>query len=148
MASCSNIQLQSTLDYSPIITLLLLHHPIDLLNPTNTILSILLNPRLQHRLMQMEIIHRTNPHDRLARKPPRDAIHQNPADAAEMVGHGVPALDLLDHGEFGDLVLPTDVGQGLVFDDEVGGEHGGGDFAVVGAVADELKGESQNPSLA
>lgn len=29
------------------------------------------------------------------------------------------------------------MGEGGVFDDEVGGEHGGGDFAAVGAVADE-----------
>ena len=130
--------LRLTFDLPTIITALLLHHTINFLNPTNTILSVLLNPRLQERLMQMKIIHLTNPHDCLPRKARRDAVHQTSTDAAEMVGHRMAALDFLDHGEFRDFVLSADIGQGFVFDDEVGGEHGGGDLAIVGAVADKL----------
>lgn len=41
-------------------------------------------------------------------------------------------------GKLCDFVFATDVGEGVVFEEEVGGEHGAGDFAVIGAVADEL----------
>lgn len=43
-------------------------------------------------------------------------------------------------GKLCDFVLATDVGEGVVFEQEVGGEHGAGDFPIVGAVADELCG--------
>ena len=41
-------------------------------------------------------------------------------------------------GEGFDLVVAADVREGCVADGEVGGEQGGGEFAAVGAAADEL----------
>lgn len=48
--------------------------------------------------------------------------------------------DGVGFGKLCDFVLATDVGEGIVLEQEVGGEHGAGDFSVVGAVADELWG--------
>ena len=67
-----------------------------------------------------------------------DPEHQTATDLTEITFHVVPAGDGLLHVVLGDLVLAADPLDGVVFDDEVGGEHGRGDFAVVGAVAYEL----------
>ena len=48
--------------------------------------------------------------------------------------------DGVGFGKLCDFVLATDVDEGIVFEQKVGGEHGAGDFSVVGAVADELLG--------
>lgn len=54
-----------------------------------------------------------------------------------MVLHRVARGDSLALGELGELVLAADVLDGGLVDDEVRGEHGCGDLAAVGAVADE-----------
>lgn len=54
-----------------------------------------------------------------------------------MVLHGVAALDGLALREFGEQFAAADVLGGGGEDGEVAGEHAGGDFAAVGAVADE-----------
>lgn len=80
-------------------------------SPRGAILDKLLHPRPQRRIMQLEIIHRTNTHDLLARKPGADAVHQRAADGAKVVFHGVARGDgagLFEGGEF--------VGAAEVFD--------------------------------
>lgn len=67
-----------------------------------------------------------------------DSKHQTATDLTEVTLHIVPAGDGLLHVELGDLVFAADEFEGVVLDDEVGGEHGGGDFAIIGAVAYEL----------
>ena len=59
-----------------------------------------------------------------------------------MVRHGVPARDGLVLRPLGEFVLAAGVRGFGFFDDEVGGEHAGGDFAAVGAVADEAVDEA------
>lgn len=79
-----------------------------------------------------------SPQNRHPLGPATDPEHQTATDLTEITLHVVPAGDGLLHVVLGDLVLAADPLNGVVFDDEVGGEHGGGDFAVVGAVAYEL----------
>ena len=47
-------------------------------------------------------------------------------------------FDLFSHIEFSNVVLPSNEFQGVVFDDEIGGEHRRSDFTIISAVADEL----------
>ena len=54
-----------------------------------------------------------------------------------MVLHRVAAFDGFALREFGELVPAADVFGFAGEDGEVGGEHAGGDFAAVVAVADE-----------
>jgi hypothetical protein len=54
-----------------------------------------------------------------------------------VVLHSVAALDSLVLRELGELVTAADVFGLGGFDGEVAGEHARGDFAAVGAVADE-----------
>ena len=54
-----------------------------------------------------------------------------------MILHGVAAFDGLALRELGELVAAAHVRRFGRLDDEVGGEHRGGDFAAVAAVADE-----------
>ena len=89
--------------------------------------------------MLLEIINLPKPQNRHPRKTRRDSIHQTAADAAEVVCHGVARCNGVCLGEFCDFVLAADVAEGVAFEEEVGGEHGAGDFSVVGAVADELE---------
>lgn len=114
-----------------------LHCALRALKPTNAILRKLLNPRLQNRLMKIEIIHSPNPRNQHTRVPRRDAIHERAADGAEVVFHRIAGLDGFVLREFGELLTAALVSGFGGLDDEVGGEHGGGDFAAVGAGADE-----------
>ena len=90
--------------------------------------------------MQLQIIHRPHPPKVQTRKPRALPVHVCAADTAERVCHRVaagdrgaltPARELVGAGEPGDVA---------VFEDEVGAEHGGGDFAAVGAVAEVVLG--------
>ncbi len=101
--------------------------------PANTILREHLKLRLQFRLVQLQIIHRADPGDAHAWEPRAPSVHQGAADRAEVVGHVVPGGDGLALAVLREFVLAFDVLERAVFDDEVGGEHGGGDFAAVGA---------------
>jgi len=107
------------------------------LQPTNAILGINLMLGRKDRLLQIKVVDRADARDQRAREARRDSVHERAADGAEVVLHGVAALDRLALREFGELVAAAHVhGFGLL-DDEVGGEHGSGDFAAVAAVADE-----------
>ena len=110
--------------------------------PLYPILGILLPPWPQLRLMQTEVVYRADAQDAHSREAFADPIHQRPAVRAEMVRHLVPTADGLRLREGLELVLPTQVLEVLVGDDEVGGEHGGGDLVAVGAVADEAVDEA------
>ena len=54
-----------------------------------------------------------------------------------MIGHGAPGGDGVVLGEGFEVGSAAEVLEVGVGDGEVGGEHGGGDFVAVGAVADE-----------
>lgn len=112
-------------------------HSLRATKPAHTVLSILLNPRFQLSLMQMEVIHSADAHDTIPRKSRADTIHERATRGAEVIGHFVPGFDGLRLAEAFQVVSPADVFQVRVGDDEVGCEHGGCDFAAVGAVADE-----------
>lgn len=87
--------------------------------------------------MQRIIVHGPQPHHVHVREPTRDPIHQNTASATEVILHSIAGSDGVVLGEFGQLVLATDVLRGGLLDDEVGAEGGGGDLAAIRAVADE-----------
>lgn len=87
--------------------------------------------------MQTEVINGSDPGDAAARVAGADAVHERAALAAEVVRHLVAGGDGLARGVLLQLVLAAGVLHLAVLDDEVGGEHGGGDLATVGAVADE-----------
>lgn len=105
--------------------------------PTHAILLKRLNPRLELRLLQLEIVNRADSRDRHAWVSARSPVHQRSADGAEAVLHRVARRGRLVLLEARELVLAAQVFEVRVSDDEVGGEHGGGDFAAVGAVAEE-----------
>ncbi len=56
------------------------------------------------------------------------SIHQTTADAAELGRHGDTRYNWVCHSESGDLFFAADVCEGVAFEDEIGGEHGAGDF--------------------
>jgi len=114
-----------------------------LLNPSTTtkpaypILGKLLHSRLQFRLLQIEIVNRSNPHDAVSRIPRANTIHECPTSFAEIIRHGVGCGDGLVLREGCQVLLSAGMLQVLVVDDEVRGEHASGDLPAVGAVADE-----------
>lgn len=116
---------------------LLLLNPLRPLQPTNAVLRKNLHARLQRRLVQIKVIDRADSRDQHAREPRRNPVHQRAADRAEVVLHRVAAGDRLALRELRELVAAAHVLRRGVLDDEVGGEHRGGDLAAVGAVADE-----------
>lgn len=81
--------------------------------------------------MEIVIIHRSDPSDQQTRVAGRDAIHQRAADRAKVVLHDIARLDGLALRELGELVAAADVSRLSLLDDEVGSEHGGGDFAAI-----------------
>ena len=87
--------------------------------------------------MQIQIINRPNAQYTRSRKPRPDTIHECTARGAEIIGHIATRSDGLRLAPGFEVVLAAEVFEVGVGDDEVGGEHGGGDFAAVGAVADE-----------
>lgn len=87
--------------------------------------------------MQMEIIHRAKPQDPLPGKLVADAIHERAAGGAEVVGHPLARGDGARLAVRGQVLAAAHVREMRVQDGEVRGEHRGGDFAAVRAVADE-----------
>lgn len=85
--------------------------------------------------MQMEIIHRPKTQDLRSRV--SHTIHERPARLAEIVGHHISRGDGLRLRERCQVFFTADVRDVCGEDAEVCGEHGGGDLAAVGAVADE-----------
>ena len=85
----------------------------------------------------MEIVNGADAQDALAGPARADAVHERAARGAEVVGHGVARGDGAGLAKGLQVVAAAQVPEVLVRDGEVGREHGGGDFAAVGAVADE-----------
>lgn len=85
----------------------------------------------------MEIVHGANAQNAHTGEARTDAVHERAARGTEMVGHGVAGGDGARLAEGFQIVAAADVLEVSGGDGEVGGEHGGGDFAAVGAVADE-----------
>ena len=87
--------------------------------------------------MQIKIIHRPNAQYTRSRKSGPDTIHEGTARGAKVIRHIAARSDGLRLAPGFEVVAAAEVFEVGVGDDEVGGEHGGGDFAAVGAVADE-----------
>jgi hypothetical protein len=135
------VQLISFLSYltlRPIVIPLILLSTYRTTQPTRTILDKLLDLGLQHRLLQVEVVHRANPQDALPGEARADAVHERAARRAEVIGHGVAdCADGLLLAEDSHVLAPAEVLQVRVLDGEIRGEHGRGDLVAVGAVADE-----------
>lgn len=110
-----------------------LDHILHTRKPRNPILTILLNPRLQQRILNIKIVNSADPRDTQPRIAGADAIHERAAVGAEVVGHGVTASYSVASAVFGHFVLAADVDEGLIGDDEVGGECRGRDLMAVRA---------------
>lgn len=87
--------------------------------PSHTVLGILLDSRLQLRLVELEVIDCANSHDALAGEAARCPPHESSTLGAEEVGHGVAGLNCLVLLEFGEEIFAAGVGDGGVVDDEV-----------------------------
>jgi hypothetical protein len=105
--------------------------------PVHSVLHEQLPPRPQLRLMQMEIVHGADAQDAEARERRADAVHERAARRAEVVGHGAARADCARLAEGREVLAAAQVLQVRVGDGEVGREHGRGDLAAVGAVAEE-----------
>lgn len=122
---------------SAVIVPLHLLRPLCAVQPVRSILHELLNPGLQLRVVQGVVIHRSDPHNALSREASASTIQQGAADTAEVIGHCVASEDGVLPRELGHLLSASDVIQSGVIDDEVGGEHRGGEFVTVVTIADE-----------
>ncbi len=121
-----------------VIVPVLLLHAVSRLQPLRPLPCELLDPRFQHRLMLLKIIKLADPQSRDPRKAGGHSIHQTVADATTAGRHGVTRCDGVCHSEFGDFFFAADVCEGVAFEDGIRGEHGAGDFSVIGKLADEL----------
>lgn len=107
------------------------------MQPAHPVLGELLDSGPQLGLMQIEIIHRADTRDIPAGKARADAVHERAARGTEVVGHGVTRGDGVRLAISLQVVAASQMFQVRVGDDEVGCEHGCGNFAAIRAVADE-----------
>lgn len=105
--------------------------------PVDTAVSEDLDLRLELGLMQVEVVDGADSHVALAGKNLAPAVHERAASLAKAVGHLGSRSRRLVVAPASEVVLATDELEVGVFDGEVGGEHGRGDFAAVEAVADK-----------
>ena len=91
----------------------------------------------------MEIVHGANAQDALPRRARTDTVHERAARGAKVIRHGIARGDGPRLTEGFQIVAAAQVPEVGVRDGEVGREHGGGDFAAVGAVADEAVDEAR-----
>ena len=101
--------------------------PLYAFKPTHSILRKLLHHRPQPRLTQRPVVERSHA---------QQTDHERAADRAEVVRHVVARRRGVAARVPRELVLAADGAERGVLDAEERGEHGGGDFAAVGAVAD------------
>ena len=87
--------------------------------------------------MEIEVVHGADAQNTRSRETRADAVHECAAGGAEVVGHGVTRSRGARLAIGSQLVAATEVLEMRVAHDEVGGKHGGGDFAAVCAVAEE-----------
>ena len=111
--------------------------PLHTTQPAHTLLNKLLPLRSDFSLVQMEIVHGADAQDALSRPARADAVHERAARGAEVIGHGVARGDGTGLAKGLQVFAAAQVPEVSVRDGEVGREHGRGDFAAVGAVADE-----------
>lgn len=97
----------------------------------------LLSLRLQHRSLQIKIIHSSNPEKVHPRKACRDPVHNATADRTEESSHIVASSCGIIAGVAGQLVFATDPLDIFVSDGEVGREHRGGQLMAIGTIAGE-----------
>ena len=93
------------------------------LEPTHAVFAERLDPRLELRFVQLEVIHRSNSRDGHAWIPARHSVHQRTAHRAEVVAHRVASRDCLVLRELRELVLASDMLERGVLDYEVRSEH-------------------------
>ena len=105
--------------------------------PGHAALDKLLDLRLQLGLHEGEVVNGADAEDAVARELGADAVHEGPARGAEVVGHLAARGDGFGLAPGGQVVAAAEVLEVGVGHGEVGGEHGGGDFVAVAAVADE-----------
>jgi len=102
---------------------MLLLYALPALQPTHSILTKLLNPGLQLRLVQAEVIYSANSHYVLPGEPTADPVHKRPADTAEVILHCAARGDGIVLSKLGQFVFALEVFDRLVIDYEVAGEH-------------------------
>lgn len=85
----------------------------------------------------MEVIYGSNARDAATWQARADTVHECTARGAEVIGHRVAGCDSPRLAEGFEVLSATKVLQICIVNNEVGGEHGGGDFMAVAAVADE-----------
>ena len=85
----------------------------------------------------MKIVHGANAQNALIGESRADAVQKRTARGTEIVGHVVARGDTARLAEGFQIVAAADVLEVRVRDGKVGCEHGRGDFAAVGAIADE-----------
>lgn len=85
----------------------------------------------------MKIVHGANAQDTLIGESRADAVQERAARGTEIIGHVVARGDRVRLAEGFQIVAAADVLEVRVGDGKVGCEHGRGDFAAVGAIADE-----------
>ena len=81
--------------------------------------------------MQIEIVNGANTQDTTPWGIRADTVHERATCGTEIVGHGVARGDGAALAEGLQVVLATQVLQVRIGNDEVGREHGRGDFAAV-----------------
>ena len=85
----------------------------------------------------MEVIYSANARNTATWQARADTVHECAARGAEVIGHSVAGGDGPGLAEGLEVVSATKVLHVCIVYNEVGGEHGGGDFAAIAAVADE-----------
>lgn len=112
-------------------------YPLDSRKPADTVLSPMLLSWPKPGLMQRKVVNSANAQDAHSRKALANTVHERTAVLAEVVGHRLARSDRLGLAKRLETVLPARVLKVGVLDGEVAGEHGRGDLAAVGAVADK-----------
>lgn len=86
--------------------------------PVHTVLGIHFQPRLELRLLQVEVVDSADASDQKTGESGRYSVHESAANGAEMIRHRVPAGDRLVLGVLGELVLAANVlGLGIAHDE-------------------------------
>lgn len=112
-------------------------YSLDSCKPADTVLSPMLLSWPKPGLMQRKVVNSANAQDAHSRKALANTVHERTAVLAEVVGHRLARSDRLGLAKRLETVLPARVLKVGVLDGKVAGEHGRGNLAAVGAVADK-----------
>lgn len=102
---------------------MLLLYALPSLQPTHSILTKLLNPGLQLRLVQTEVIYSADSHYILPWEPTADPVHKRPANTAEVVLHRAARGDGIVLSKLGHFIFALEMFDRFVVNYEVAGEH-------------------------